>query len=72
MSVANITGSENVITEKNSRNLDGPQSGNLPRSCSNRLGKPDTDLFASRINCHLLNYTSCRPDPGAKAVIALS
>ena len=36
------------------------------------FGKPDIDLFASRINHHLSNYVSWRPDPGAKTVEAFS
>ena len=36
------------------------------------FGKPDTDLFASRINHQLSNYISWRPDPGAKAVDTFS
>ena len=32
------------------------------------IGKPDTDLFASRINRQLSNYISWRSDPEAKAV----
>ena len=36
------------------------------------FGKPDIDLFASRINHQLSNYISWRPDPGAKAVDAFS
>ena len=38
----------------------------------NTFGKPDTELFASRINHKLSNYISWRPDPGAKAVDAFS
>ena len=36
------------------------------------FGKPDIDLFASRINYQLSNYIPWRPDPGAKAVDAFS
>ena len=36
------------------------------------FGKPDIDLFASRINHQLSNYISWRPDAGAKAVDAFS
>ena len=40
--------------------------------CVSIFGKPDIDLFASRINHQLSNYVSWRPDPGAKAVDAFS
>ena len=36
------------------------------------FGKPDIDLFASRINHQLPNYISWKPDPGAKAIDAFS
>ena len=36
------------------------------------FGKPDIDLFASRINHQLSNYISWRSDPGAKAADAHS
>ena len=52
--------------------MDGPQDGNLPRTCSNKFGKPDIDLFASRINCQLSNYTPWRLDLGPKAVNTFS
>ena len=37
-----------------------------------RFGKPDIDLFASRINHKLKKYVSFRPDPNAMAVDAFS
>ena len=37
-----------------------------------RFGKPDIDLFASRLNHKLEKYISFRPDPNAMAVDAFS
>ena len=37
-----------------------------------RFGKPDIDLFASRLNHKLEKYISFRPDPNAMAVNVFS
>ena len=34
-----------------------------------KWGKPEIDLFASRLNCQLDEFMSWKPDPSAKAMI---
>ena len=36
------------------------------------FGKPEIDIFASRLNAQLERYVSWLPDPGAEAVDAFS
>ena len=67
---------ENVVADKNSRIFERSSEWKLRESMFKHtvgtFGKPDIDLFASRINHQLSNYISWRPDPGAKAVDAFS
>ena len=76
VSAAHIPGSENVVADKNSRIFERSSEWKLRESMFKHIvsifGKPDIDLFASRINHQLSNYISWRPDPGAKAVDAFS
>ena len=76
VSAAHIPGSENVVADKNSRIFERSSEWKLRESVFKHIvsifGKPDIDLFASRINHQLSNYISWRPDPGAKAVDAFS
>ena len=76
VSAAHIPGSENVIVDKNSRMFERSSEWKVMegvfKQIVNTFSKPDIDLFESRINHQLSNYTSWRPDPGAKAVDAFS
>ena len=76
VSVAHIPGSENVVVGTNSRIFKRSSEWKLGervfKYIVSTFGKPDIDLFASRINHQLSNYVSWRPDPGAKAVDAFS
>ena len=76
VSAAHIPGSENVVAGTNSRIFERSSEWKLRQRVFKYIvrtfGKPDIDLFASRINHHLSNYISWRPDPGAKAVDAIS
>ena len=74
VSAAHIPGSENVVADKNSRIFERSSEWKLRESVFKHIvsifGKPDIDLFASRINYQLSNYISWRPDPRAMAVDA--
>ena len=41
---------------------------NTDKICQ-KWGKPEIDLFASRLNCQLDEFMSWKPDPSAKAMI---
>ena len=66
ISAANITGSENVIGDKNSRKFERSSEWKLTEGVFKQMistfGKPDADLFVSRINHQLSNYISWTSD----------
>ena len=76
ISAAYIPESENVIASKNSRMFERSSAWKLTEGLFKQIvgtiGKPDTDLLASRINHQLSNYIYWRPDPGVKTVDAFS
>ena len=65
----------NKIADWESRNWTDSSEWKLNESCFQKIckafGKPDIDLFASRISHQLPKYMSWRPDPGSCAVDAL-
>ena len=75
LSVEFLPGRLNTIADEQSRlveNLDAEwmiQPSIFNQIC-NIFGKPDVDLFASRINAQLPRYVSGRPDPHAVAIDA--
>ena len=76
VSAAHIPESKNVVADKSSRMFERSSEWKLRERVFKQIvstfGKPDIDLFASRINHQLSNYISWRPDTGAKAVGAFS
>jgi hypothetical protein len=73
---AHLPGKLNIAADKESRsvhdNMEWKLNPDLFDSICDTWGKPDIDLFASRLNCQLSPYCSWKPDPGAMAVDALS
>ena len=76
VSAAHIPESKNVVADKSSRMFERSSEWKLRERVFKQIvstfGKPDIDLFASRINHQLSNYISWRPNPGAKSVDAFS
>ena len=73
---AHLPGKDNVTADKQSRsthdNVEWKLNPMLFSKICDRWGKPDIDLFASRLNNQTQKYCSWKPDPGAVAVDALS
>ena len=76
LSAAHIPGVENVVADRESRTHNIDTEWKLRESIfaalCEKLGTPQIDLFASRLNHQLDRYVSWRPDPGAIAIDALS
>ena len=76
LSAAHIPGSSNVDADQLSRNLNLNLEWMLLRPIFQRIvslfGKPDIDLFASRLNAQVETYVSWRPQPMAKFVDTFS
>ena len=76
LSAAHIPGSSNVDADQLSRNLNLNLEWMLSKPIFQRIvslfGKPDIDLFASRLNAQVETYVSWRPQPMAKFVDAFS
>jgi hypothetical protein len=76
ISAAHIPGSNNVLADKASRVFHTPTEWSIDQrifqSIVDILGKPEFDLFASRLNFKLDNYASWKPDPNAKFVNAFN
>ena len=76
MSAAHIPGSSNVEADRLSRNPNLNLEWMLSRPIFQRIvslfGRPDIDLFASRLNAQVETYVSWRPQPMAKFVDAFS
>lgn len=71
-----LPGSQNIIADRLSRQFDEQLEWKLnpvvfERLCE-KFGRPDIDLFASRLNAQLPRFVAWRPDPDAEAVDALS
>ena len=67
-----VPGSDNTVADKASRVLNDLTEWSLDSDIFDRItvtfGKPEIDLFASRLNNKVVDYVSWRPDPGAKWV----
>lgn len=71
-----LPGSQNVIADRKSRQFNDQIEWKLDETVFLRLcslyGKPDVDLFASRLNAQVEKYVSWKPDPSAIATDAFS
>ena len=68
-----LPGRFNQVADDESRMVDNVDTewmikSHIFRDFCALLGRPDIDLFASRLNAQLENYVSYRPDPDARAV----
>ena len=70
-----LPGSLNVTADRESRtkhdNVEWKLDEQLFQKICEEFGKPEVDLFASRLNYQLEKYMSWKPDPQACAVDAL-
>ena len=71
-----LAGKLNVIADRQSRsehdNMEWKLNTQLFQKISEKFGKPEVDLFASRLNYQVPRYFSWKPDPGAEQVDALA
>ena len=76
VSAAHIAGKNNIEAEQQSRILQDATEWKLHRELFQKIvdkfGRPNIDLFASRINRQLKRYVSWHPQPKAMAVNAFS
>ena len=76
ISAAYIPGKDNIEADHQSRILQDATEWKLHpelfQKIVDKFGKPDIDLFASRINRQLKSYVSWHPEPEAMAVNAFS
>ena len=76
LSATHISGVSNVVADKESRSFDDRTEWKLDplvfQELVDRWGKPDIDLFASRLNFQIKPYVSWRADPEALAVDAFT
>ena len=76
LSGAHIPSVENVVADYKSRhfadNLEWSLNDKLFVKIVQRFGKPDIDLFATRLNCKVDTYVSWHPEPNVFAVDAFS
>lgn len=76
LSASHIAGVSNVEADAESRahNIDTEWMLDpyIFNKVCNIFGKPDIDLFASRLNAQLPNYVAWRPDPNAQDIDAFS
>ena len=74
ISAAHIPGKDNIEADHQSRILQDATEWKLHpelfQKIVDKFGKPDIDLFASRINRQLKSYVSWHPEPEAMAVNA--
>ena len=74
ISAAHIPGKHNIEADKFSKKSDNNTEWQLnPKifiQFTNKIGCPEIDLFATRINTQLQNYVSWSCEPEAKAVDA--
>ena len=70
-----LPGKYNQVADKLSRsihdNMEWKLHPDLFSQIYDKLGIPEIDLFASRLNSQLSVYCSWKPDPGAKAIDAM-
>ncbi len=71
-----VPGKKNVLADKESRTHNYDIEWSLKTNWFNwivkQFGKPDVDLFASRINKRLDFYVAWRPDPNAMCIDAFA
>ncbi|XP_072039807.1 uncharacterized protein [Amphiura filiformis] len=76
LSVAHLPGIHNVIADRKSRHFDDQTEWMLDKGIFQRLcallGKPEIDLFASRLNAQVHRYVSWKPDPTAESADAFA
>ena len=76
LTACHLPGSLNIEADKQSRVFNERTEWHLKPTIfdkiTQKLGKPEIDLFASRLNCQLPLYVSWKPDPGAIHVDAFS
>ena len=76
LSVSHIPGADNVLVDKASWVFDDTTEWKLEATIyekiTDRWGRPDIDMFASRLNYQTLPYVSWGPDPQAMAVDAFT
>ena len=76
VSTAHMPGKNNIDADQQSRILQDATEWKLHpelfQKIVDKFGKPDRDLFASRINKQLKRYVSWRPEPEAMAVNVFS
>ena len=74
VSAAHISDKSNIEADQQSRILQDPTKWKLHPELFHKIvdkfGKPDIDLYASRINRQLKRSVSWHPEPGAMAVNA--
>ncbi len=73
---AHVPGKKNVLADKESRTHNHDIEWSLKKKWFDwivkQFGKPDVDLFASRINKQVEKYAAWRPDPHAMCIDAFS
>ena len=71
-----LPGKYNQVADNLSRsihdNMEWKLHPDLFSQIYDKLGIPEIDLFASRLNSQLSVYCSWKPDPGAKAIDAMT
>ena len=76
LSVSHIPGADNVLADKASRVFDDTTEwkveATIYEKITERWGRPDIDMFASRLNYQTLPNVSWGPDPQAMAVDAFT
>ena len=76
LSAAYLPSEENVVADKMSRishhNSEWSLNGEIFNRITSIFGKPEIDLFASRLNYKCDRYVAWQPDPFAEAVDAFS
>ena len=75
ISAAHIPGKHNILADAASREFHDAAEWMLPKSIFKNIirafGKPDIDLFASRLNRQLPVYASWKPDPESTYIDAM-
>ena len=75
LSAEHLPGVQNVIADEKSRKFSDQTEWMLHPTIFSKicqeLGKPDIDMFASRLNKQISRYISWKPDPGAEKIDAL-
>ena len=76
LTIAHIPGVQNVLADFKSRkfadNVEWSLNPSIFERVCNTFGKPQVDLFASRLNCKCVRYVSWTPDPEAIAIDAFT